>query len=61
MRVVKLTWNQKLDSTMNYAIQTEVIVDDDAEAERSGSDAYKFLEAFQAGFLAAGTDGGGAE
>ena len=49
MRVVKLRWNQKVNENANYSIETEVIVEDDADARQAGKQALAFLDGFQNG------------
>lgn len=49
MRVVKFTWNQKVNADANYSVQAELVVDDHADAEQIGRDCLAFVDGFQVG------------
>jgi hypothetical protein len=53
LRTIKLRLDQRLSGDTSYTIETEVLVEDDTDAEIAGEDGWRFLQEFQAGMAKA--------
>jgi hypothetical protein len=51
MRTVKLIWSTKPDAMTTVQLETEVVVDDEADARTAGEQAVHFLADFQQGVI----------
>lgn len=51
MRTVKLIWSTRPDAATSIQLETEVVVDEQADPHEAGAEAVQFLIAFQAGVV----------
>lgn len=54
--ILKFTYNARIDGDTNISVSSEVVVDDEEQAEDAGREFWRMMNAFVRGYGAANED-----